>query len=559
MSELWKKWEGQVVDHKYQLLSFLGSTDHSVVFLCEFHDPGPQQAAIKFISAEVADRERQIADWKQASELTHPNLLLIYGAGICRIDDTELLYIVLEYAEENLSQVLPQRALVTEEAHEMLRAITSVLVYLHQKNLTHGHIKPSNVLAIGESLKISSDTILAVDEIREMRRERTPYDPPELPGAPYTAAADVWALGVTLVEAFTQQPAVLPFNEQADPIIPSTVRAPFLEVARNTLRRDPSLRWSSAQIAEYLNPKAVPASAKSVAAGVAVSAVVGRASSGSSSVAAVAAPVPASAEPAVISPLEVPLSKEPAIPLSKQGPVVPTRSSVPRPIPLEHAVKEPETVVLPNYVIPLFAALFIVIALIVLPFAFHRHTTPEVSSANSPASTNPVTQGASSGTNAPVVMKPPATKPVPETSATNPATTPAHTPTAAPESIAPSSRKEERSEAKSHENANAASDQGTALDQVMPKPSARALSTIHGAVKVGVKVHVDPAGAVTQATLENAGPSRYFADLALKAAQQWAFTPPEVDGRSVASDWLIQFQYTPAGVKANSWALGANP
>jgi serine/threonine protein kinase len=208
MSELWKKWEGQVVDHKYQLLNFLGSTDHSVVFLCEFHDPEPQRAAIKFISAEVVDRERQIADWKHASELTHPNLLVIYGAGICQIDDTELLYIILEYAEENLSQVLPQRALVTEEANEMLRAVTSVLVYLHEKNLTHGHIKPSNVLAMGESLKISSDTILAVDEIREMRRERTAYDAPELPGTPYTAAADVWALGVTLVEAFTQQPAV---------------------------------------------------------------------------------------------------------------------------------------------------------------------------------------------------------------------------------------------------------------------------------------------------------------------------------------------------------------
>ena len=557
MSELWKKWEGQVVDHKYQLLNFLGSTDHSVVFLCEFHDPEPQQAAIKFISAEVADRERQIADWKHASELTHPNLLQIYGAGICRIDDSELLYVVLEYAEENLSQVLPQRALMPEEANEMLRAVTSVLVYLHEKNLTHGHIKPSNVLAIGESLRISSDTILAVDEIREMRRERTAYDAPELPGAPYTAAADVWSLGVTLVEAFTQQPAVLPFNDQADPIISSSVKARYLEVARNTLRNDPALRWSSAQIAEYLNPQAVQASARSVAAGIAVSAVGGRVSSGSASAAAVAAPVPVAPEPPPISPLEVPLSTEPAIPLSKQAPMAANRSAVPRPIPLEHGVKEPETVVLPNYVIPLFAGLFIVIALIVLPFAFHRRTTPAVDSANPPASTSPVTQGASSRNNAPVVVKPPAAKPAPD--ATAPVTSPAHDATAAGESTPPISRNEEGSAAKSPAKANATGDEGTALDQVMPKPSARALSTIHGSVKVGVKVHVDPAGAVTQATLENAGPSRYFADLAVKAAQQWAFTPPEVDGRSVASDWLIQFQYTQAGVKANSWALGANP
>src|SRR5208282_293333 len=44
MSDVWKRWEGQVVDHKYQLQQFLGSTDHSVVFLAEFHDPRPDAA-----------------------------------------------------------------------------------------------------------------------------------------------------------------------------------------------------------------------------------------------------------------------------------------------------------------------------------------------------------------------------------------------------------------------------------------------------------------------------------------------------------------------------------
>jgi len=553
MNDVWSKWEGQVVDHKYQLLNFLGSTDHSVVFLCEFHDPEPQHAAIKFISAEVADRAQQIANWKFASELNHPNLLQIYGAGICKIDDTELLYVVLEYAEENLSQVLPNRALMAEEATEMLKAVTSVLLYLHGKNLTHGHIKPSNVLAIGESLKISSDTILAADEAREMRRERSAYDAPELPDARYTEAADVWSLGVTLVEAFTQQPAVLPFDEHADPVIPSTMREPFLEVARKTLRRDPSWRWNSEQIAEFLNPQAVPASALSAAAGVAVSAAGVRASGGSASAAAVAALVSAP-QPPQISPLEVPLSKEPAIPLAKQGPVPEARSVVHRPVSMEHGERVPETVVLPNYVIPLFAGLFIVIALVVLPFAFHRRATSD-SNNTSPAGTPPVNTAAAKGNSAPVVTKPSASKPAPET----PASTPANAKPTAPKSNPTISHEEEPSAAKSPDSQNAAGDHGATLDQVMPKASARALATIRGTVKVGVKVHVDAAGAVTQASLENPGPSHYFADLALKAAQQWAFTPPEVDGRSVASDWLIQFQYTQAGVKASSWALGANP
>jgi TonB family protein len=68
-------------------------------------------------------------------------------------------------------------------------------------------------------------------------------------------------------------------------------------------------------------------------------------------------------------------------------------------------------------------------------------------------------------------------------------------------------------------------------------------------VHVRVKVHVDAAGNVSDAVLDSAGPSHYFADLSLKAAKQWVFTPPEIDGHSVPSEWLIQFNYSNAGVQ----------
>src|SRR5277367_6444383 len=146
-SDVWKKWEGQVVDHKFQLQRYLGSTDHSVVFLAEFHDPDPKQAAVKFISAEFGNKDEQMESWKEASKLTHPNLIRIYGAGICKIEDRDVLYVAMEYAEENLSQVLPSRPLSAEETSESLNAMVDVLAYLHGKNLVHGHVKPSNLLA----------------------------------------------------------------------------------------------------------------------------------------------------------------------------------------------------------------------------------------------------------------------------------------------------------------------------------------------------------------------------------------------------------------------------
>jgi TonB family protein len=91
---------------------------------------------------------------------------------------------------------------------------------------------------------------------------------------------------------------------------------------------------------------------------------------------------------------------------------------------------------------------------------------------------------------------------------------------------------------------------GEVLDQVLPEVSDKARGTIQGKVRVSVRVHVEPAGNVSQAELDTPGPSKYFADLALQASRRWEFTPPEVDGRSVPSDWIIRFEFTQADTKA---------
>jgi TonB family protein len=545
-SEVWKKWEGQVVDHKYQLLRYLGATDHSVVFLAEFHDPEPRQAAIKFISAEFGNREEQIAAWREASKLSHPNLIRIYGGGLCKIEDTDLLYVAMEYAEENLAQVLPSRALMAEEASEMLNSVVDVLVYLHGKNVVHGHVKPSNILANGESLKLSSDTIFPAGEMREMRRERSAYDGPELPRAGYTQASDIWSLGVTLVESLTQQHAVLPFNEQADPIIPAAVLEPYLEISRHALRREPKLRWTSARIAERLNPTAAAARSVAAGAGTSVRSVVA-----SGSAAAMATAV----APPVMAPKPVPLSNEVAAPRARQASaahVPPVVAKTPR---RKEGVVRRETMVLPNYAIPMFAGLLLLIALILLRVVLHHKVAPAASTVASSAALNP----ARASTPNP---SPTATSPVsnPQVAANLPAkeaTEPPAPSVARPQPVTPAPaptalRNEESNPAATTKASSPSPGKGEVLDQAKPEASAKALATIHGTVRVGVKVHVDAAGNVSDATLESGGPSRYFADLSLKAARQWVFTAPEVDGRSVPSDWKIQFHYTQTGVEMSS-------
>ena len=68
-------------------------------------------------------------------------------------------------------------------------------------------------------------------------------------------------------------------------------------------------------------------------------------------------------------------------------------------------------------------------------------------------------------------------------------------------------------------------------------------------MRVSIKVHVDQAGTVSGAELDSPGPSQYFSDLALQAARRWAFTPPEVNGKSVASEWNLRFVFTQDNTK----------
>ena len=563
MSELWKQWEGQVIDHKYQLRRFLGSTDHSAVFYAEYRDPETRKAAVKFLAADLPHSEQVLADWKRAQQISHANLLPIYSVGRCQIEDMDLIYAAMEYADENLAEILPHRALTSEEAREMLSTVVEVLVYLHVKKLTHGHIKPSNIMAVGDQLKLTSDTIEPLVEAREMRRKRDVYDAPEIPAAAYTPAADIWSLGVTLVEALTQQPAFLPFNENAEPVISPTVREPFREIAANALRRDPNARWTSLDIAARLNPEAAEklkaalaaAAAASAPTGVAAASTAGAASLSTVAVAAPpiapATPPPAGAPP--VSPLAVPLSKEPAAPLGKQPTVKTIAARPPMPPPpvsrpeAKRASRQP--VVLPNYVLPLFALVLIVVAVIALPKILHRETQPSASNAAPVAAVAPKAPDNSAIASAPSQpVKPPAESSARSSvtaSSAQPAATAAPVPTPAPATLHTAD-----SAGVSPRKTSGSPDQGEVLDKVLPRPASSALASIQGTVRVVVRVKVDAAGNVSEAVFEKPGPSRYFAAKSLEAAKGWVFLSPIINGHSELSEWLIRFEYTPSGVNA---------
>jgi len=257
----WNQFEGQVFQDKFPLQRLLGSTSHSAVFLTQSPPPQPKTIAIKFISSSLkADSQTSLLH--RASQLRHPHLLRLLPGGRCRLAGVDLVFGVMEYVDQDLGQVLPNRPLSESEAHEMLGPLVDALSYIHSKGFAHSHIKPSNIMAIGDQVKLSSDAVLPLGERRPGYRPLDTYDAPEAGSAPVAPSTDAWSLGVTLVEVLTQQAPVSSRASQADPTVAPIVPQPFFDIARHCLRRDPGLRWTTAQIADCLN--ALPRKARRV-------------------------------------------------------------------------------------------------------------------------------------------------------------------------------------------------------------------------------------------------------------------------------------------------------
>ena len=148
-------------------------------------------------------------------------------------------YFVTEYADEVLAQILAERALTPPEAREMLDPVIDALSYLHGKGFVHGDIKPTNIMVVSDQLKLSGDRIHGVGEQEQSVEGLKIYDAPEFATGKITTAADVWSLGVTLVESLTQHLPVWERSSNVDPILAESIPQPFSTIARECLRRDP--------------------------------------------------------------------------------------------------------------------------------------------------------------------------------------------------------------------------------------------------------------------------------------------------------------------------------
>jgi TonB family protein len=595
MSDTWREWEGQVIDGAFQLRRHLGGSDHSVVFLTERGET-KQNAAIKFVQAGAAGAEAQLSRWKQIAQLSHPNLIRLFETGRCQLAGMNLLYVVMEYADENLAQFLPHRPLAPAETRDMLEPFLDTLKYLHSQNFVHGRIQPGNILAIDDQLKLSSDTICRSGEPRAKVEKPNAYSPPDPATRPLSPSDDVWSLGITLVEALTQhaptaEELASPPSQQDEPQLSVALPEPFLDIARHSLRRDPQRRWTIAEVAVRLNPQAAPppppvqepaAVATPISAANAPSAV---ALATATAVAVATASDFATKPSSIVDPLSVPLS--PVTPLPMQRKHALQNQAVVKSLPRDQFTPGKAS---PGRSYYIFFGVVIALNLgvmLAIPRLRNRGSTPEPASSTTPrqpAAQAPTQPAAQAPTQPAAPAKAAPGAPSKPQSKSQPKSAPASNDFPQRSAVQPLQEPEQQSSANAGEKQLVARNEssgdanstpaalrsavprsdaaavvpaiinrdavtpGEVLTQVVPDVSQKSRNTIHGTVRVVVKVLVNASGDVSSAEVASAS-SHFFGDAALKSARRWDFSPAKVDGRAVPSEWLLHFDFTQTDTK----------
>ncbi len=169
--------------------------------------------AVKFVVGPSDELMRKVFDREVGAlrQLSHPNIVHFRDAGV---DETGTYYIVLDWVERNLTDLLSSPPWTDWDSlyDRLAKPLVDGLAYAHLKGLEHRDIKPGNILidSLGRPLladfgiaKLRGDQQHSEMTVQHYRSE--PYAPPEFDAvAPYVR--DVYSIGVVLLQCLHPEP-----------------------------------------------------------------------------------------------------------------------------------------------------------------------------------------------------------------------------------------------------------------------------------------------------------------------------------------------------------------
>jgi len=561
MGSICEGWEGRTVDGKFPLLEWVGGWAHRCVFLTVRQ--ALQKANIKLIVAGEEDADRYLAKWETARALSHPSLVQMMETGRSAIDGKDLVYVVTETAETFLSEVIPRKVLNPSQVESILDPIVDALSFVHEKGLVHGRVRPSNIVQVADRWKLAKDELVAGGELPKLIGGPGAYDAPEVATGNLTQAADLWSLGIIVVEAFEQRIPAWDPALKSDPTVPDSLPDPFLEIARRCLRREPAERCSIAVVRSLLaGGESLPSADESVWAAEPVQ-------SGT----VPPAPIAVAASPKAVERVQVEGERdgrpEKSIPITihladeVERVELSPRSRLFSDIDEEEEHKSHVGLILFGILVLLGAGGYVAVRQhwVDLPWP---PQTPNAPAANQPSPSAQAPQAPpaespsapSDGQTAMQSQTPSETQSAPSTAQPAPETQQSASPSvegsASPSAEKPKTAKPEtKAEAPKEESAprevtstpQVVNSEGAVLKQVLPNVAPGASESMRGPVLVEVRVSVDEDGKVSNAQYMTHGPGNYFARIAREAARSWKFTPPAREGRPQASVWTLRFRF----------------
>jgi hypothetical protein len=225
MTQSWDRLSGASIAGKYVLERWLGGGEEDAFFLTRFGSAGAP-AVLKLVREEPSGAEAQLARWRRTACLSHPNVLGLYDCGraglVAKSADASYLYAVFEYPDDNLAPALEHGALSEAETLDVLRAVLDGLRYIHAQKLVHGAIDPAHIVAVGERIKLASDTV----------RE---------PGGSFTPQEDIRALG-NVLQVLLGMPEL------------TSISDPLGSIIRHATDPSANRRWTLDEIGAFLDP-----------------------------------------------------------------------------------------------------------------------------------------------------------------------------------------------------------------------------------------------------------------------------------------------------------------
>jgi len=225
---------------KYQLMEELGVGSTSTCQRCMNKKTGVHYAC-KIIDKQMIEErfhgmmEQFHTEIEALRALHHPGIIELFDVYISE----GKIFIVMEFMEggELFDYVVQKGTLTEDEASDIVRKVTSAMVYMHSQNIVHRDLKPENLL-LRRKPNNSQDSVdvkiidfglskCMTEPVAQSFLGTRGYLAPEmLQRRNYTKAVDTWALGVIV---FVLLCGCLPFDDDSATVpTDELVRAKFV-------------------------------------------------------------------------------------------------------------------------------------------------------------------------------------------------------------------------------------------------------------------------------------------------------------------------------------------